>query len=290
MADGRTCEVDERDGSDVEVTVEGAHASDEHDDVGEVEKHDAADALDQFHRSLRDRHEPGDHLAQERADATEDVSAQRSHREGGEEEDDHGDDDNHRPRGWIEGEVGLGARRNAEAQQQEQVHDEGGHLRYADTRAREGRMQSRLGEEAHIDRHRAQGRWGYEGGEVAGDLGEHRAVQRDALGDESGERPCCADVGHQSGDDGDGEPLEGSRGEQLAEIDLGELREQDVGGNGADDDHDERARLDPLDVDLLDLAVGADLHEGVAQVDHEVAVLAHGLARGRRQGHRLQHG
>ena len=68
------------------------------------------------------------------------------------------------------------------------------------------------------------------------------------------------------------------------------MREQDVGGDRADDDHDERAWLDALDVDLLDISLGADLDQCVAEVDHEIAVLAHRLARRGCERYRLQHG
>ncbi len=89
----------------------------------------------------------------------------------------------------------------------------------------------------------------------------HRAVEREPLGHESRQRPGGADVGHEAEQQGGDHPAPVRRAQQADEVDLGQLRQQHVAGDAADDDHDERARAHPLELDLLGLGAGTDLGE-----------------------------
>ena len=74
MTDGCSREVDHRDGGDIEVTIEGAHAGDETDDVRQIQKQNSAESLHELEGTLRDGHQSRHDLTQQWAHATKDVA------------------------------------------------------------------------------------------------------------------------------------------------------------------------------------------------------------------------
>ena len=201
----------------------------------------------------------------------EQQQAQRHH--------DDGADDDRCSRG-LEADVGVLAGEHRGDGEQADVHEEREHLRDADARGGQRRVQPGLLQVAHVDGDRADRGRRHEGGEPGRELRGERADVRELLRHEARQRQRGA---HER------EHRERQRGERPAPVGLaqradevlvGQLREQHVRRDRTGDDGEQSPRLHPAQLELLGVAGrGSQRDQLVAQLREDVLLLAHPTAR-----------